>query len=78
MGNFKPADNVASTSSAVAKKTDPMGGMSSMFSFQQPGREASRAAEEGDKWSPSSSPNKPAAGKTLNQFALFNTVILRQ
>ncbi|TMS18641.1 Histone-lysine N-methyltransferase EHMT2 [Larimichthys crocea] len=58
--NSKLADNAASTSAAVAKKTEPMGGMSSMLSSQQPGKDAS--GENGEKWSPASSPKKPAAG----------------
>ncbi|XP_019119876.1 histone-lysine N-methyltransferase EHMT2 isoform X7 [Larimichthys crocea] len=37
-----------------------MGGMSSMLSSQQPGKDAS--GENGEKWSPASSPKKPAAG----------------
>lgn len=59
-------DNAASTTAAVAKKTEPMGGMASMLSSLQPGKDASRAGEEGEKWSPASSPSKPAAGKTLD------------
>ncbi|KAM8766925.1 histone-lysine N-methyltransferase EHMT2 isoform 1-T1 [Acanthopagrus schlegelii] len=55
-------DNVASTSVAVSQKTEPMGGMPSMLSSQQSGKDASRAGEEDETWSPSSSPNKPAAG----------------
>ncbi|XP_034561495.1 histone-lysine N-methyltransferase EHMT2 isoform X2 [Notolabrus celidotus] len=39
-----------------------MGGMSSMLSSQQPGKDSSRAGEEGEKRSPASSPKKPAAG----------------
>lgn len=61
--NSKLADNAASTSAAVAKKTEPMGGMSSMLSSQQPGKDAS--GENGEKWSPASSPKKPAAGVAL-------------
>ncbi|XP_034747151.1 histone-lysine N-methyltransferase EHMT2 isoform X3 [Etheostoma cragini] len=54
-------DNAAFTTAAVAKKTEPMGGMPSMFSLQ-PGKDASRAEEEEEKWSPASSPNKPTSG----------------
>lgn len=45
-----------------------MGGMSSMLSSQQPVTDMSRAGEEEEeeeKWSPPSSPNKPATGETL-------------
>ncbi|XP_039978265.1 histone-lysine N-methyltransferase EHMT2 isoform X3 [Xiphias gladius] len=55
-------DNAASSKAAVAKKTEPMGGMPSVLSSQQPGKDAPRAGEEGEKSSPASSPNKPAAG----------------
>ncbi|XP_023265917.1 histone-lysine N-methyltransferase EHMT2-like [Seriola lalandi dorsalis] len=55
-------DNAAPATTAVAKKTEPMGGIPSMLSPQQPGKEASRAGEEGEKSSPASSPNKPAPG----------------
>ncbi|KAG7225444.1 hypothetical protein INR49_027438 [Caranx melampygus] len=48
-------DHVASTTAAAAKKTEPMGGMPSMLSSQQSGK-------EGEKSSPTSSPNKPAPG----------------
>lgn len=69
MENLKLSDNVASTSAAAAQKTEPMVGMPSMLSSQQPGKDASRAGEEDETWSPSSSPNKPAAGKTQVQSA---------
>ncbi|XP_076610020.1 histone-lysine N-methyltransferase EHMT2 isoform X3 [Chaetodon auriga] len=55
-------DNAASTSAAVAKKTEPIGGMPLMLSPQQPGKDTSRAGEDGDKRSPASSPNKLPAG----------------
>ncbi|XP_070841233.1 histone-lysine N-methyltransferase EHMT2 isoform X4 [Chaetodon trifascialis] len=55
-------DNAASTSAAVAKKTEPIGGMPLMLSSQQPGKDTSRAGEEEDKRSPASSPNKLPAG----------------
>lgn len=67
MENLKISDNVASTSAAVSQKTEPMGGMPSMLSSQQSGKDASRAGEEDETWSPSSSPNKPAVGKTQVQ-----------
>ncbi|XP_044026576.1 histone-lysine N-methyltransferase EHMT2 isoform X3 [Siniperca chuatsi] len=54
--------NAASITGAVAKKTEPMGGMPSVLSSLQPGKDASKAREEGDKWSPAYSPSKPAAG----------------
>lgn len=64
--SFYSSDNAVFTNTAVAKKTEPMGGMPSMLSSQQPGKDASRSEEEGEKWSPSSSPtNKPAAGEIV-------------
>ncbi|KAF3833995.1 hypothetical protein F7725_025199 [Dissostichus mawsoni] len=54
-------DNAASTTAAVPKKTEPMGGISSMLSSLQPGKDSSKAGEEGEKWSPASSPSKAAA-----------------
>ncbi|XP_047461655.1 histone-lysine N-methyltransferase EHMT2 isoform X2 [Mugil cephalus] len=57
-------DNAASpttSAAAAAKKTEPMGGMPSVLSSQQPGKDKPR--EDGEKCSPASSPqNKPAAG----------------
>lgn len=61
-------DNAPSITAAAAKKIEPMGGMPSMLSSQQPGKDAFRAGEDGEKWSPVSSPNKPAAGKTWIQL----------
>lgn len=69
--NYKPPD-AACTSAAGAKKTEPMGGMPSMLSSQPPVKDTSRAGEEGEKWSPASSPNKPAAGETLIQSAFID------
>ncbi|TKS88396.1 Histone-lysine N-methyltransferase EHMT2 [Collichthys lucidus] len=60
-------DDAASTSAAVAKKTEPMGGMPSMLSSQQPGKDAS--GENGEKWSPASSPKKPAAASSAPSSA---------
>ncbi|KAM9340007.1 histone-lysine N-methyltransferase EHMT2 [Symphorus nematophorus] len=62
-------DNAASTSAAGAKKTEPMGGMPSMLS----GKDASRAGEEGEKQSPTSSPNKPAAGHAAKSLPSMST-----
>ncbi|XP_054461988.1 histone-lysine N-methyltransferase EHMT2 isoform X1 [Anoplopoma fimbria] len=62
-------DNAASTRAAVAKKTEPMGGMTSMLSSQQHGKNASKAGEEGVKWSPTSSPTKPAAGHAAKSIS---------
>ncbi|XP_026156563.1 histone-lysine N-methyltransferase EHMT2 isoform X2 [Mastacembelus armatus] len=60
-------DNAASITAAAAKKSEPMGGIPSMLSSQQPGKDASRAGDEGGKSLPATSPNKPAgqAAKSL-------------
>ncbi|XP_069032947.1 histone-lysine N-methyltransferase EHMT2 isoform X1 [Embiotoca jacksoni] len=57
-------DNAATTTSAAASnKTEPMGDTPSLLSSQKPGKDGSRAEEDGENWSPASSPrNKPAAG----------------
>ncbi|XP_065804383.1 histone-lysine N-methyltransferase EHMT2 isoform X1 [Labrus bergylta] len=61
-------DNAAITTAAVAKQTEPMGAMASTLLPQQPGKDASRAGEEGDKMSPASSPKKHAAGLAAKSF----------
>ncbi|XP_072226460.1 histone-lysine N-methyltransferase EHMT2 isoform X3 [Leuresthes tenuis] len=65
-------DNAALDSSAVVglNNTEPVGGMPSMLSSQQPGKEASRVAEDRDRWSPASSPvNKPTAGHATKSLS---------
>lgn len=69
--NYKLPD-AASTSAAVAKKTEAMGGMPSVLLSQQPMKDTSRAGEEGEKRSPASSPRKPASGETLIQSTFIN------
>ncbi|KAM7384522.1 hypothetical protein PAMA_011737 [Pampus argenteus] len=63
-------ENVAfTTTTAVAIKTEPMGGVPSMLSSQHPGKDISKAEEEAEKWSPASSPtNKPAAGHAVKSL----------
>lgn len=65
--------DAASTSAAGMKKTEPMCGLPS--TSQQPVKDTSRAGEEEDKWSPVSSPKKPAAGEILIQLALINAFL---
>ncbi|XP_010792217.1 histone-lysine N-methyltransferase EHMT2 isoform X1 [Notothenia coriiceps] len=62
-------DNAASTTAAVPKKTEPMGGIASMLSSLQPGKDSSKAGEEGEKWSPVSSPSKAAAGHAAKSIS---------
>ncbi|XP_074543078.1 histone-lysine N-methyltransferase EHMT2 isoform X2 [Halichoeres trimaculatus] len=62
-------DNAGTTTTAVAKKTEPMGGMSSMLSPQQQGKDSSRAGDEGERRSLASSPNKPAAGHAAKSLS---------
>lgn len=59
--------DAASTSAAGTKKTELMSVLPS--TSQQPAKDTSRAGEEEDKWSPVSSPKKPAAGEILFHLA---------
>lgn len=65
--------DAASTSAAGTKKTEPVSGLPS--ASQQPVKDTSRAGEEEDKWSPVSSPKKPAAGEILIQLALSDAFL---
>nr|XP_046272928.1 histone-lysine N-methyltransferase EHMT2 isoform X2 [Scatophagus argus] len=67
-------DNAASTSAAVAKKTEPTDGVASVLSSQQPGKDTSRAGEEGEKWSPAASPTKPAAGHAAKSLPSMSSL----
>lgn len=49
-----------------------MGGMPSMLSSQQPGKDSARAGEEGENSSPASSPNKRSAGETYIQLTTIS------
>lgn len=70
--SFFPPDNVAMmTSAAVAKKTVSMGGIPSLLS-SQPGKDDSKAGEEGENWSPASSPlNKPSGDNAALKINVF-------
>ncbi|XP_029023352.1 histone-lysine N-methyltransferase EHMT2 isoform X2 [Betta splendens] len=53
-----------------------MGGMSSMMSNLQPGKESIRAGEEGEKSSPATSPNKPAPGHAAKSIPSMSSSVL--
>ncbi|KAG8005222.1 Histone-lysine N-methyltransferase EHMT2 [Nibea albiflora] len=53
-----------------------MGAMSSMLSSQSPGRDSSKAGENGEKWSPASSPKKPAAGHAAKSLPSISSAPL--
>ncbi|XP_077937329.1 histone-lysine N-methyltransferase EHMT2 isoform X2 [Gasterosteus aculeatus] len=62
-------DNASFSPPAVDKKTEPACGMPPMLSSHPPGKDASRAGDEGLKWSPASSPTKPAAGHAAKSLS---------
>lgn len=70
-------DNASFSPPAVDKKTEPACGMPPMLSSHPPGKDASRAGDEGLKWSPASSPTKPAAGKSLDPVQLLLILLKR-
>ncbi|XP_026203194.1 histone-lysine N-methyltransferase EHMT2 [Anabas testudineus] len=67
-GPSQVKDDSAATISTVAKKSEPMGGMPSMLSSQQPAKDSAKAGEEGESSSPTSSPSKTAAGHTAKSL----------
>ncbi|XP_076006071.1 histone-lysine N-methyltransferase EHMT2 isoform X2 [Genypterus blacodes] len=63
-------DNAASTTAVAAKEAEPMAGMSSTSSSQQPGKDGTKAGEESDKQMPASSPlYKAAAGHAAKSIS---------
>ncbi|XP_067352819.1 histone-lysine N-methyltransferase EHMT2 isoform X3 [Channa argus] len=69
-------DNVASIKAVVAKKSEPMGGIPSVLSSQQSGKDTSRAGEEGEKLSATSSPHKPASGHVAKSLPSASSISL--
>ncbi|XP_008279349.1 histone-lysine N-methyltransferase EHMT2 isoform X2 [Stegastes partitus] len=73
----KKEDNAAATTSAAADQTESMGSIPSMLSSQQPGKDGSRAGEEGEKRSSAAStPNKTAAGHSVKSLSSMSSSAL--